>query len=124
MHFNSLIPEDFDKVAEIFAATVRHYNRGWADGYNWNIKYWEIWNEPEGIQNMWTPAEGAAGKDGNWTSDQRSAFPAPISFRELGAANAPFHIKKFHVPEGRIDMWYAKWYYVQVLSPEGALCQY
>jgi len=44
--------------------------------------------------------------------------------RELGAANAPFHIKKFHVPEGRIDMWYAKWYYTRVLSPEGALCQY
>ena len=71
VHFNSLIPEDFDKVAEIFAATVRHYNRGWANGYNWNIKYWEIWNEPEGIQNMWAPPEGAAGKDGNWTSDQR-----------------------------------------------------
>lgn len=76
VHFNSLIPEDFDKVAEIFAATVRHYNRGWAGGHNWNIKYWEIWNEPEGIMNMWAPPEGAAGKDGNWTSDQRSACRA------------------------------------------------
>ena len=73
VHFNSLIPEDFEKVAEIFAATVRHYNRGWANGYNWNIKYWEIWNEPEGIQNMWAPLEGASGKDGSWTSDQRKA---------------------------------------------------
>ncbi len=76
VHFNSLIPEDFDKVAEIFAATVRHYNRGWAGGHNWNIKYWEIWNEPEGIMNMWAPPEGAAGKDGNWMSDQRSACRA------------------------------------------------
>ncbi|MBQ6328273.1 MAG: hypothetical protein IJI35_04595, partial [Kiritimatiellae bacterium] len=25
VHFNSVIPDDFDKVAEIFAATVRHY---------------------------------------------------------------------------------------------------
>ena len=75
-HFNSLIPEDFDKVAEVFAATVRHYNRGWANGYNWNIRYWEIWNEPEGIQNMWTPSEGASGKDGGWTSDQRNACRA------------------------------------------------
>ena len=32
VHFNSLIPEDFDKVAEIFAGTVRHYNQGWANG--------------------------------------------------------------------------------------------
>jgi len=61
IHFNSVIPDDFDKMAEIFAATVRHYNRGWANGYNWNIKYWEIWNEPEGIVNMWCPKEGTAG---------------------------------------------------------------
>ena len=53
VHFNSLIPEDFDKVAEIFAGTVRHYNRGWANGQKWNIKYWEIWNEPDGVNNMW-----------------------------------------------------------------------
>jgi len=39
IHFNAAIPEDFDKVAETFAATVRHYNRGWADGYKWDIKY-------------------------------------------------------------------------------------
>ena len=47
IHFNTVVPEDFDKVAETFAATVRHYNHGWADGFNWDIKYWEIWNEPE-----------------------------------------------------------------------------
>ena len=57
VHFNALIPTDFDKVAEIFAGTVRHYNCGWADGHKWNIKYWEIWNEPEGILNMWAPNE-------------------------------------------------------------------
>ena len=61
MHFNALIPEDFDKVAEIFAGTVRHYNNGWANGFNWGIKYWEIWNEPEGIENMWCPPEGTEG---------------------------------------------------------------
>ena len=53
--FNPVIPDDFDKVAEVFAATVRHYNRGWANGFRWGIKYWEIWNEPEGMQSMWTP---------------------------------------------------------------------
>ena len=65
VHFNALIPEDFDKVAEIFAGTVRHYNRGWADGFRWNVKYWEIWNEPEGIQNMWFPEEGIADVTGD-----------------------------------------------------------
>ena len=58
LHFNALIPEDFDKVAEIFAGTVRHYNRGWANGHQWNIKYWEIWNEPDGTHNMWCLPEG------------------------------------------------------------------
>ena len=61
VHFNSLIPGDFEKVAEIFASTVRHYNRGWANGHDWGIKYWEIWNEPEGIESMWSPAEGVEG---------------------------------------------------------------
>ena len=58
VHFNSLIPEDFDKVAEIFAGTVRHYNRGWANGYEWGIRYWEIWNEPDGFNNMWCLPDG------------------------------------------------------------------
>ncbi len=53
VHFNSLIPTDFDKVAESFAGTIRHYNKGWADGFNWGIQYWEIWNEPDGHNNMW-----------------------------------------------------------------------
>ena len=63
VHFNSLIPEDPDKMAEIFAGTVRHYNRGWANGHKWNIRYWEIWNEPDGINNMWCLPEG----DGVWS---------------------------------------------------------
>ena len=61
IHFNSLIPEDFDKVAEIFAATVRHYNKGWANGHEWGIKYWEIWNEPDGFNNMWCLPDGDGG---------------------------------------------------------------
>jgi len=62
VHFNSLIPSDFDKVAEVFAGTVRHYNRGWANGQSWNIRYWEIWNEPDGVNNMWCLPEGDAPK--------------------------------------------------------------
>jgi len=69
VHFNSLIPEDFDKVAEIFAGTVRHYNRGWANGYNWDIKYWEIWNEPDGHNNMWCLPDGDGPADPNDKAD-------------------------------------------------------
>ena len=52
VHFNALIPEDLDKAVEVFAGTIRHYNRGWGNGHKWGIKYWEIWNESDGA-NMW-----------------------------------------------------------------------
>ncbi len=57
VYFNAVIPDDFDKVAETFAGTIRHYNKGWANGFNWDIKYWEIWNEPDG-GGMWCPRNG------------------------------------------------------------------
>lgn len=41
-------PSDPYKWADICEHIVRHYNNGWANGYHWNIKYWEIWNEPDG----------------------------------------------------------------------------
>lgn len=40
-------PKDFHKWARICEHIIRHYNEGWADGYELNIKYWEIWNEPD-----------------------------------------------------------------------------
>ena len=54
VHFNTEIPEDFDKTAEIYAGIVRHYNCGWANGFRWGIRYWEVWNEPDGCNNQWT----------------------------------------------------------------------
>ncbi len=40
-------PKDFGKWARICEHIIRHYNEGWADGFNYDIQYWEIWNEPE-----------------------------------------------------------------------------
>jgi hypothetical protein len=40
-------PKDFNKWAVICEHIIRHYNEGWADGFNLNIQYWEIWNEPD-----------------------------------------------------------------------------
>lgn len=48
-------PADFNKWADICEHIVRHYNCGWADGYNWGIEYWEVWNEPDGIQENVEP---------------------------------------------------------------------
>ncbi len=46
--YNVFPPADFEKWARVCEHIVRHYNDGWADGHRWNIKYWEIWNEPDG----------------------------------------------------------------------------
>ena len=45
--YNIYPPKDFHKWARICEHIIRHYNEGWANGFNHNIEYWEIWNEPE-----------------------------------------------------------------------------
>ena len=40
-------PADFKKWAEICEHIIRHYNEGWAGGFELNMEYWEIWNEPD-----------------------------------------------------------------------------
>ncbi len=43
----SVPPKDFAKWARICEHIIMHYNEGWADGFHYNLQYWEIWNEPE-----------------------------------------------------------------------------
>ncbi len=59
-------PKDFRKWAIICEHIIKHYNYGWANGFHFNIEYWEIWNEPdlfyrpeEGTSPTWsgTPAQ-------------------------------------------------------------------
>lgn len=45
--YNTLPPKNFEKWARICEHIIMHYNEGWADGFRWNIVYWEIWNEPD-----------------------------------------------------------------------------
>jgi xylan 1,4-beta-xylosidase len=46
-------PKDFDKYAIIAKHIVLHYNRGWAKGFHYGIRYWEIWNEPDLGKVFW-----------------------------------------------------------------------
>jgi xylan 1,4-beta-xylosidase len=50
-------PRDFEKWAAICEGMVRHYNEGWAEGFQHNIRYWEIWNEPENRPAMWSGSD-------------------------------------------------------------------
>ena len=51
-------PPSYQKFADISAHIVQHHNQGWADGQRLGIRYWEIWNEPDG-HTFWagTPEE-------------------------------------------------------------------
>ncbi len=53
-------PRDPEHFAEVCAGIVRHYVAGWANGKTWNMPYWEIWNEPDLVPQMWD--------DRNWNS--------------------------------------------------------
>lgn len=45
--YNTLPPADFHKWAVVSEHIIRHYTEGWADGFQMDIEYWEIWNEPD-----------------------------------------------------------------------------
>ena len=40
-------PVNFTAWAEVCKHITMHYNDGWANGYHYNIRYWEVWNEPD-----------------------------------------------------------------------------
>jgi xylan 1,4-beta-xylosidase len=46
-------PRDFDQYAAIARHIVLHYNRGWAKGFHYDIRFWEIWNEPDLGKVFW-----------------------------------------------------------------------
>ena len=73
-------PKDFKKWAVVCEHIIRHYNEGWADGFHHNIKYWEIWNEPDLDRKDWQTAPR------NWGG-------SPEAFFELFSITAR-HLKK------------------------------
>ncbi len=50
-------PADFDKFANVVRHIAMHYNQGWANGLHYTIRYWEFWNEPDGLFWSGTPEQ-------------------------------------------------------------------
>ena len=54
--YNIFAPSDPEKWARVCEHIVRHYREGWANGFYWpQMKYWEIWNEPDGLDPQIEP---------------------------------------------------------------------
>ena len=51
--YRTFPPKNCLQWAKICEGIIRHYNEGWADGFYYNIRYWEIWNESENPP-MWS----------------------------------------------------------------------
>lgn len=51
---NVVPPKDFEKWTRICEHIIMHYTEGWADGFELDMPYWEIWNEPECGSVTWT----------------------------------------------------------------------
>lgn len=52
-------PKDYGKFARICEHIVAHYAYGWKRGFTYKDVLWEIWNEPNGTQDMWTAGNEA-----------------------------------------------------------------
>ena len=61
--YSSVPPADFEKWARICEHIVMHYNEGWADGFHYNLSYWEIWNEPENPGNEFGKSQWTGTKE-------------------------------------------------------------
>ncbi|MBP5538419.1 MAG: hypothetical protein J6X69_01085 [Bacteroidales bacterium] len=80
--YNIYPPKDYLKWAKICEHIIRHYNEGWADGFHYNIRYWEIWNEADLDQNS-----------GRWKTEPRT-WGAPIEEFHKMYAVAAKHLKE------------------------------
>ena len=50
--YNIIPPKDFAKWARICEHVIMHYTEGWADGFKYDIEYWEIWNEADNMPDI------------------------------------------------------------------------
>lgn len=80
--YNIYPPKDYKKWARICEHIIRHYNEGWADGFHYDIRYWEIWNEADLDQSS-----------GRWKTDPRTWGGTIEEFHKLYAVAAK-HLKK------------------------------
>ncbi len=77
----------YNNISEVFLRTAMHFNDGWDNGYNYNIKYWNVWTEPDGgFWNQSLPPttyyrmyEAVANKFKNYNPDLKIGGPGLLS---------------------------------------------
>lgn len=75
-------PADFDKWAKICLNIARHYNEGWANGFEMGIDYWEVWNEPDQLAT-------ARDKDVMWAGTPEEYYELYVTTAKLFKKEMP-----------------------------------
>ena len=76
-------PKDFKKWAVICEHIIKHYNYGWANGFEYGIKYWEIWAEPDLDYNVPSVRLWGGTREEFWDLYEISAKHLKSCFPEL-----------------------------------------
>ena len=53
--YGTFPPKDYEKWARISEHIIRHYTEGWGGGFEMDIEYWEVWNEPDNYNPSGNP---------------------------------------------------------------------
>jgi hypothetical protein len=110
-------PKDFDRYAEVVKHIVLHYNRGWAKGFKYNIRYWEVWNEPDLGRLFWggTPEQyfSLYGKVARAVkqADRRALVGGPAISRPNDTNNPYFEDFLKYVRANRLPLDFYSWHW-------------
>lgn len=72
IHYHVYPPKDYKQWAITAEHIIRHYNEGWNNGFEYGIKYWEIWNEPDGTK--WQDPAYVPSKSACWVGSYEQFF--------------------------------------------------
>lgn len=103
----SIMPKDFDKWTRICEHVIMHYNKGWANGFEYNLKYWEIWNEPENPGNAFGSSQWSGTKEDLFNLYKVASKHLKAKFPEIlmgGYGGCGFYaVSRENVPQDRHD---------------------
>ncbi len=91
-------PVDFDKYASVVKHIAMHYNQGWANGFHYDIRYWEFWNEPDGL--FWSASPEQFYRLYEKTARALKSIDPTLKVGGVGLAD-PAHVSPFR--EGLLD---------------------
>lgn len=122
--------QGFQTFGEISRRTVMHFTKGWHNGFNYPIQYWEIWNEPDFKERFWS---GPLGTPINYfqlyktTSQAIKEVDATLKVGGPGLAyaslffNQPGYVKEFmaYCQNNRLPLDFYSWHLYDIRNPQG-----